>query len=76
MTTSYRRPKISDVAKALGLSVSTVSRSLNGYADVSAETRDRVAQQAELMGYRASSLIVKLRKGRNQTAGFILPPTR
>lgn len=76
MKQPYRRPKISDVAEALGLSVSTVSRSLNGYSDVNALTRERIAKQAERMGYRASSLGVRLRKGRNQTAGFILPPTR
>lgn len=76
MSVPYRRPKISDVARALGLSVSTVSRALNGYADVNAETRERIERQADSMGYRASSLGVKLRKGRNQTAGFILPPTR
>lgn len=76
MRTAYQRPKISDVARALGLSVSTVSRALNGYTDVNADTRKRIERQAEKMGYRPSSIGVKLRKGRNKTAGFILPPTR
>ena len=33
---------IRDVAKICGVSVSTVSRVLNGYTDISAETADRV----------------------------------
>lgn len=70
-----RRAKIGDVASAVGLSVSTVSRALNGYEDVSAKTRERIERQARQMGYRASAVSLKLRKGRNQTAGFILPPT-
>lgn len=70
-----RRAKIADVARALGLSVSTVSRALNGYDDVNSETRERIERQAREMGYRASAVSLKLRKGRNKTAGFILPPT-
>lgn len=76
MSTPFRRPKISDVARSLGLSVSTVSRALNGYTDVNAETRQRIEREAERMGYRASSLGIKLRTGRNRTTGFVMPPTR
>ena len=34
------------LAKDLGLSISTVSRALNGYDDVSPETRERVFARA------------------------------
>ncbi len=71
----FQRAKIADVAKALGLSVSTVSRALNGYPDVSSKTRRRIEEQARRMNYQASSLGVKLRKGRGHAAGFVLPPT-
>ena len=33
---------IQNLAKDLGLSISTVSRALNGYTDVSKSTRERV----------------------------------
>jgi LacI family transcriptional regulator len=75
MPVPYKRAKIGDVATALGLSVSTVSRALNGYDDVNAETRERIERQAREMGYRASAISLKLRKGKSRTAGFILPPT-
>lgn len=42
---------IYDVAQETGLSVSTVSRALNGYSDVSAKTRARVVEAAERLGY-------------------------
>lgn len=70
----FRRAKITDVSRATGLSVSTVSRALNGYSDVSEETRSRVIQQAKRMGYTASSIGLKLRKGRALAAGFVIPP--
>jgi LacI family transcriptional regulator len=71
-----RRTRIGDLARSLGLSVSTVSRALNGYPDVNPETRRRIERQAEEMGYRPSSISLKLRKGRSGTVGFILPPTQ
>lgn len=37
---------IKDIAKALGLSPSTVSRALNNYSDINPETRDKVIEMA------------------------------
>lgn len=45
------RPAISTIAKALQLSASTVSRALNGVYGVNAETRKRVLEKAEEIGY-------------------------
>jgi len=42
---------IRDVADRANVSVSTVSRALNGYTDVSEETRRRVEQIAKDLGY-------------------------
>lgn len=70
----FRRIKITDVSQALGLSVSTVSRALNSYQDVSNETRRRIVEQAERMGYTPSRVGLRLRKGRSHAAGFVVPP--
>ncbi|GGI97793.1 hypothetical protein GCM10010885_04350 [Alicyclobacillus cellulosilyticus] len=44
-------PTISDVARRAGVSPATVSRVLNGYADVSDETRRRVRRAMAELGY-------------------------
>lgn len=43
---------IDSLARELGISASTVSRALNGYPDISVETRRRVREAADLAGYR------------------------
>ena len=47
---------IKDVAKAAGVSYSTVSRVLSGSPDVSADTRERVLQLCKEMNYTTSSI--------------------
>jgi LacI family transcriptional regulator, galactose operon repressor len=51
------RPTIADVAKACGLSVSTVDRVLNGREHVRAETSRRVYEAAHQIGYHAANAI-------------------
>lgn len=43
-----------DISAILGVSVSTVSKALKGYSDVSEETRRKVLQTAEAIDYRCS----------------------
>jgi LacI family transcriptional regulator len=63
---------IKDIAKRAGVSITTVSRALNGYGDVNEATRRKVAEIAESMGYSpnmaARSLIVK----KTKTLGLLL----
>lgn len=47
-----RAPVISDVAACAGVSVSTVSRYLNGSNHLSPESADKIARAIELLGYR------------------------
>ncbi|MEG0049069.1 MAG: LacI family DNA-binding transcriptional regulator [Clostridia bacterium] len=45
---------IYDLASDLGLSVSTTSKAINGYTDVSMKTRERVMQRAKELGFEPS----------------------
>lgn len=47
-----RSVTIKDLAAELQLSITTISRALNGYSDVGEKTRKRVAEAAQKMGYR------------------------
>ena len=42
---------IRDVAKRAGVSVGTVSRAFNGYADISPGTKERIVETARILGY-------------------------
>jgi LacI family transcriptional regulator len=64
---------IKDIAKRTGKSITTVSRALHGYDDVSPETRAMIVQVAEEMGYTPNLLAQRLQKQRTDTIGFILP---
>lgn len=52
-----RRPTVSDIAKASGVSVATVDRVLNGRLPVREETARRVYDAANAIGYHAAALI-------------------
>ena len=67
------RVTIRDVARRLGLSITTVSRALDGYADVAAATRSRVTRAAAAMGYAPSGAARRLRRRQADAIGYILP---
>ena len=64
---------ISDIAAALGVTPSTVSRALSGSPRVKEETRLAVEQMAAEMGYERNILASNLRKGRSDIVGIIVP---
>jgi LacI family transcriptional regulator len=64
---------IVSLAKDLGLSVSTVSRALNGYTDVAPTTRERVAARALEIGYRPNPGARRLKSGTTSAVGVVLP---
>lgn len=66
------RRDIRSVARLAGVSVSTVSRALNGYSDVNEETRRRIQEAAEELGYRASHAASTLRKKQTDTVTFMV----
>lgn len=59
-----------DIAKHLDLSVSTVSRALNGYNDVAPKTRERVFEAARELNYYPSAAARDLRRRHTSRVGF------
>ena len=62
---------IRDLAEYCQLSISSVSKALNDYADVSAETRDRVRAAAKALGYHPSAIARGLKTGRSYNLGVL-----
>ena len=61
------------IAAELGISVTTVSRALGGFSDVSAETRMRVEMEAQRRGYRPNTQARRLKTGKIDAVGFVFP---
>lgn len=64
---------IHTLAQDLGLSISTVSRALNGYSDVATQTRERVVQRAAELGYRPHPGARSMKSSKSNAVGVILP---
>ena len=64
---------ISDIAAALGVTPSTVSRALSGSPRVKEETRLAVERMAARMGYERNVVASNLRKGKSDIVGIIVP---
>jgi LacI family transcriptional regulator len=65
-----------ELSAVLGLSQTTVSRALNGFPEVSEDTRARVRAAAELHGYRPSAAARRLATGQSGTLGLVFPGER
>jgi len=76
---SPRAPKpghiatILDIAKALNISKSTVSRALQGHTDIKKETREAVVKMAGKLDYQPNLLAKSLVKSKSNTIGIIVP---
>ncbi len=64
---------IRDIAKKLNLSIAAVSRAMDGYPDISEETRQRVIETAQRMGYSPNRAARQLRRQKADAIGYILP---
>lgn len=63
---------IKRLAEHLNISIGTVSRALNGRPDVSEDTRRRVLEAADRLGYVANQSGRSLRRGMTGVIGFIM----
>ena len=64
---------ITDIANALGITPSTVSRALAGNPRVKEETRVAVEKMAKLLGYERNVVAANLRKGQSHIVGIVVP---
>lgn len=60
-----------DIAQACGVSVATVSKALNGQPDIGEETRVRVCEMAQKMGYTVNSAARALKINRTYHLGVL-----
>lgn len=63
---------IKDIAKALNLSTSTVSRALRGSYEISAETKKLVSEYAEKINYRPNPIALSLKERRSRAIGVVV----
>ena len=64
---------LKQLSAMLALSQTTVSRALNGYPEVSEETRRRVADAAKRHGYRPNPSARRLATGKAGMIGYVMP---
>jgi LacI family transcriptional regulator len=67
-----KRVTISDMAEALGVTKSTVSRAMNGYPDISDAMQLRVKHLAAKLGYQPLSHAQAIKTGRTRSLGIVL----
>jgi len=67
-----KAPTIKDVATTAGVSVSVVSRVLNGSGPVAPAKRDRVLAAVEALAYRPRAAARQLQAGQSGTIGLLL----
>lgn len=72
MTSARRNPRIFEVARSAGVSISTVSRVSNGTAPVGPRTAARVRAAMERLGYSPHALARGLAARRSHTLGLLI----
>ncbi|GAB2589246.1 LacI family DNA-binding transcriptional regulator [Spirosoma areae] len=64
---------IKDIARALNLSTSTVSRALRDSYEINAETKRLVIEYAERLNYHPNPIALSLKENRSRVIGVIVP---
>jgi LacI family transcriptional regulator len=64
---------ITDIAKKLGISPSTVSRALSDHPDISSKTKKQVQKIAKELNYNPNPIAQSLKNNRTSTIGIIVP---
>ena len=73
--TGRKRVTLTDVARAAGVSKSTVSLVLNDSSLIKKETQQKVQQAIEQLGYVYNRFAANLRSQKSLTIGVVIPPS-
>lgn len=68
----FEATTIKDIAKALGISTSTVSRALRDSYEISPETKQLVLECAEKLNYRPNPIALSLKEKRSRSIGVVV----
>ena len=69
-------PSIKEIAAETGVSITTVSKVLNNYSDVSENTKAKVREVAQRLGYTPNMAARNLALGRSNIIGLVLSDIR
>ena len=64
---------LKQIAEELGISITTVSKALKDYPDVSKKTRKLVRETASMLNYKPNTFAVNLRTKESKTIGLVIP---
>jgi len=64
---------LKQIAEELNISVTTVSKALNDYPDVSKKTKALVKELAKTLNYKPNAFAVNLRTKESKTIGLVIP---
>ncbi len=64
---------LKELAEKLNVSISTVSKALNGSSEISEKTIKRVKELAEMYNYKPNKVALSLKNNQTKTIGVIIP---
>ena len=62
---------LKDISKTCGVSIATVSKALNDHSDISKETKERIREVAEKLGYHPNAAAQALKTNRSNNIGVL-----
>ena len=68
---SRRIVSLKDISKACGVSIATVSKALNDHSDISKETKNKIREVADKLGYHPNAAAQALKTNRSNNIGVL-----
>jgi LacI family transcriptional regulator len=68
-----KQATIKDIADALNISISTVSRAMSDHPKIKKSTKEQIWEMAKKLNYQPNTIAASLRKGKANTVGMIVP---